>query len=547
MIPRSVRWRLPLSYAAIALLAALSLGIVLLTTLRGYYTQRERDYLSSNARAIGAVIAPLVEEVPLEVLHSHLDSFSFLSQSRLRLLDTAERPIIESDFLETFKVSLAAVPIREPVPAEFDHRFSLPSDRGVPYLIIRDPIPVEPDGTEAGYRAHIVIRREFTGDVIITGTESLSSPMPFEGEVWVEGSGDKPDVTAFRTMSFVGTPYGFGLSADVSSSALRSSQVVREPLRDTTGDLLGYVELSDGPAYGREIVNSVARGWALAGGAAVLLAAGVGWLVSRRISAPLLALTDVTAQMAEGDLSARADIARQDEFGTLGHSFNRMANQVEETILTLRRFVSDAAHEIRTPLTALRTNLELAPDDDFVKRAQAQVERLEALTQNLLDLSRIEAGEQAEAHAQVALIPLVQEMSELYASRAEQAGLTFGLVLPEMPVTVQGDETQLRCALGNLLDNAIKFTPEGGAVSVGLHQEGERAELWVKDTGIGIPDEDLPHILSRFHRGRNTAAYPGSGLGLAIVKAIAENHNGTVAAENIAQGSLFKLRLPTVN
>jgi two-component system sensor histidine kinase MprB len=250
--------------------------------------------------------------------------------------------------------------------------------------------------------------------------------------------------------------------------------------------------------------------------------------------------------MSAGDLSVRVPVRRHyhGEARELAVAFNRMAGQVEETIITLRRFISDAAHEIHTPLTALRTNLELSPDDEFVERAQAQVERLEMLTEGLLDLSRIEAGAPAEVRAPVALIPLVQEVSELYASQAEQAGLTFDLTLPETSVTVQGDEAQLRRALGNLLDNGIKFTPEGGTVSAGLCQEGEWVELWVEDTGIGIPEEDLPHLFSRFHRGRNAAAYPGSGLGLAIVKAIVEAHGGQVRGENVEQGARFTVWLP---
>ncbi|MDY6877836.1 MAG: HAMP domain-containing sensor histidine kinase [Chloroflexota bacterium] len=279
------------------------------------------------------------------------------------------------------------------------------------------------------------------------------------------------------------------------------------------------------------------------------LAIGTGSLIvvlilSRGMSRPLVNLTAATRSVAEGDLSVRVPTGYPGEAGDLAAAFNQMADQVEETIVTLRRFVSDAAHEIHTPLTALRTNLELAPDDDFVQRAKVQVSRLEMLTEGLLNLSRIEAGEQVEAHAPLAMVPLVQEMGELYASQGEQAGLTFDLVLPETPVTVQGNEAQLRRALGNLLDNSIKFTPEGGTVSVGLRQEDQWAELWVEDAGIGIPEEDLSHLFSRFHRGRNTAAYPGSGLGLAIVKAVAEGHGGTVMAENTESGARFTLRLP---
>jgi two-component system sensor histidine kinase MprB len=248
--------------------------------------------------------------------------------------------------------------------------------------------------------------------------------------------------------------------------------------------------------------------------------------------------------MAEGDLSVRADMTRQDELGQLGHSFNEMAAQVEGTVLALRRFVADAAHEIHSPLTALRTNLELTSDDEFVSQAQMQVERLETLTQGLLDLSRVEAGAQADTFAFVALIPLVQEVSEIYASRAEQAGLAFDLNMPEIPMIVSGDEAQLRRALGNLLDNAVKFTPEGGAVSVTLRGQGSWAEIRIEDTGIGIPKADLPHLFGRFHRGRNATACVGSGLGLAIVKAIVEAHNGQVEGESTGRGARFTVKLP---
>jgi signal transduction histidine kinase len=278
---------------------------------------------------------------------------------------------------------------------------------------------------------------------------------------------------------------------------------------------------------------------------------GISWVVSlvlsRRISRPLVDLTEATRAMTAGDLDVRVPVHHRGEAGELAAAFNQMADQVKNTIVTLRRFVSDAAHEIHTPLTGLSTSLELAPDDEFVKRARAQVERLEALTEGLLDLSRIEANERTETHILVVLTSLVEEASERYAAWAEQAGLTFDLTLPESPIAIQGDETQLRRALDNLVDNATKFTPEGGAVSVALCQEEGWVNVLVEDSGIGIPEEDLPELFSRFHRGRNAAAYPGSGLGLAIVNAIAESHGGQVAAENTARGAQFTLRLPTAD
>lgn len=154
--------------------------------------------------------------------------------------------------------------------------------------------------------------------------------------------------------------------------------------------LQGYVELSNGPAYGREIIKSVVRGWIIAGCMAVLLAAAAGMWVSRKFSAPLEKLTSTTAQMAAGNLAARASIEGQDEFGILANSFNQMADNIEINVKTLRRFVADAAHELGTPLTALRTNLELV-ENEHIPLALEQVERMDSLTRSLLDLSQFEA------------------------------------------------------------------------------------------------------------------------------------------------------------
>ncbi len=109
---------------------------------------------------------------------------------------------------------------------------------------------------------------------------------------------------------------------------------------------------------------------------------------------------------------------------------------------------------------------------------------------------------------------------------------------------MRGDPAQLRRAIGNLVDNAIKFTPEGGAITIGLQNNADAIELCVQDTGIGIPADDLPQLFSRFHRGRNVANYPGNGLGLAIVRAIVEAHGGSVNAANTSPGARFCITLP---
>ena len=520
MTPKSIQRWLPLSYAAIALLAALALGAVLLTVLRSYYLQRELDYLIGNARAVDDVATRLVAlGASPSVLESQLRSLAFLSQTRVRLLDAADQIVADSgnpqERYEVVMLSMVKLPsFRQTVTQTFS------AENYQSVIAIQD--------TLSGANVH-----ETT---LITMTGSANPPIGEEALLGESG--------LVSYMPAVGTPFGFDLDPETTSVDYRSTQVVRQPLYDIDGELLGHLELSEGPAYGRQVLVRVAWGWGIASGAAVLLAASVGWLVSRRITRPLSLLAQVTACMAKGDLSARVYVNRQDELGALARSFNEMATRVEETVLALRRFVADAAHELHTPLTALRTNLELAPEDGFVKRARYQVERLEKLTTGLLNLSRIEAGKRGQAPAPVVLNTVVQSVAELYASQAEQAGLAFELTVPESSIVVTGDDTQLREALGNMLDNAIKFTPESGSVAVSLSREDDWATVRIRDTGIGIPAQDMPYVFGRFHRGSNAAAYPGSGLGLAIVKAIAVRHGGTIQIENVAQGTQIALRLP---
>jgi signal transduction histidine kinase len=539
MRPKSIRWRLTLSYAAIALLAASALGVVLLTTLRGYYQQREQEYLLSNAQRVTLKFAETIKAgEPLDV---QAQGLAFLLQARVRVLGVDKQVLADSGLPDKLGVAVGAGKFTKALSNADDlkaaDRFTIIAIRAKPGLITDTlPVPVPP-----------------------AGLSGMSVPVPpdmpdgMTGQFFI-GSQDVLTGTTvyYASMKVAGTPLGFEVNNEtVDRSGGRSDRVVDQPLYDTTGTLRGYVELSDGPAYGQEIVNSVAGGWAIASVIAIMLAAAAGWLFSRRLSKPIVALTDVTARMAEGDLSTRANMVRDDETGTLARSFNEMADRVEATVATLRRFVGDAAHELHTPLTALRTDLELVADTDdpaarldLLDRAQAQVTRLATLTSGLLDLSRIEAEAARPKRQPIDLAGLVQELSEVYASRAEQAGIAFSLDAPDGPVTVQGNEEQLRRALGNLLDNAIKFTPAGGQVGVALRRADTAIELQVEDSGIGVPEDDLPQLFGRFHRGRNASTYPGNGLGLAIVRAIVETHGGSVTAENLAQGARFSLRLP---
>jgi len=336
-----------------------------------------------------------------------------------------------------------------------------------------------------------------------------------------------------------------------ADSGIASDASLKVDLAGAGGEPDGYMILSDPPASGRAVLHGIAQAWAVSAFLALVLAALAGYLLSSRISGPIVALTVASDRMAEGDLSARAPVERADEVGRLGESFNLMADRVEGTVEALRRFVGDAAHEIGTPLTALRADLELAQkaatgDDErrLVGRALSQADRLESLSESLLSLSRIEAG---DPHGSVVRVDLAQAVGgavQAVASRAEQAGLALEVEIASDELVVLADKARLQTVFESLLDNAVKFTPDGGTICVSALAEGGSAVATVVDTGIGIPEAEHGDVFSRFHRARNVAAYPGNGLGLAIVLATVERYGGAVSFTSSDAGTRFEIRIP---
>ncbi|MDQ3007424.1 MAG: HAMP domain-containing histidine kinase, partial [Chloroflexota bacterium] len=391
-------------------------------------------------------------------------------------------------------------------------------------------------------------------------TEHAAQVIPFDGAIPYSGPASQGDFVVPVSAS----PYGYGFVVKAEFDPKRtSSQLVSVPLRTSAGAVLGALEISNGPSYGADVINSVSRAWLLASAFAVVIAALAGWFMSQRVTRPVLALENATRQMEQGDLSVRVHLKdeRQQEFLSLANSFNGMAEQVEQTVSTLRAFIADAAHELHTPLTALQTNLELADEalapgartaenasarTLYLSRAQEQSQRLEALVTSLLDLSRIESTQLHHNFAPLDLNQLVSEVSEQFASRAEQTNRLFTLNMPAETLMVNGNEMQVKQVLANLLENALKFTPEDRSITLTLRRLNGDAILTVMDTGIGILPEDLPHMFERFHRGRNASEYAGNGLGLAIVKAIVESYSGRVDAQSkgVGDGSTFSVRLP---
>jgi two-component system sensor histidine kinase MprB len=278
----------------------------------------------------------------------------------------------------------------------------------------------------------------------------------------------------------------------------------------------------------------------------VALAGGLGLAVSRVATRPLARLTGAAEQVtATGELHHRIPDGVDDEPGRLAAAFNAMLAALEGSRDAQRQLVADASHELRTPLTAIRANIELlehAPDlppperAAMLESARGQLEDLTVLVGDLVDLAR--PGEQTvEPPEDLRLDALVAEAVE--RARRHAPATTFVLTAEEC--VVRARRARLARAVGNLLDNAVKWSPPGATVEVGVHS----GEVTVRDHGPGIAKGDLLHVFDRFYRAPSARGLPGSGLGLAIVKHVADAHRGTVSAEMApGGGTLLRLTLP---
>jgi two-component system sensor histidine kinase MprB len=285
--------------------------------------------------------------------------------------------------------------------------------------------------------------------------------------------------------------------------------------------------------------------------AGVALAALAGWGVVRAGLAPVGRLAAVAEQVtATGDPSQRVEVGRPDELGRLAASFNTMLAALQRSLAAQRQLVSDASHELRTPLTSLSINAELlaaepgmpeAERREVLDRVVAQVAELGQLVAGVTELARGDgpAGGAAddEEFEPVDLAAVVSVALDGAGRDWPQAAFLAHL----QPCMVMGKPERLKTAVRNLLDNAAKFSPPGGAIEIRLRA----GELTVRDHGPGIGAEDLPLVFDRFYRATSARGVPGSGLGLAIVRQVAEDHRGTVEAEAPADGgTLMRFSVP---
>ena len=281
----------------------------------------------------------------------------------------------------------------------------------------------------------------------------------------------------------------------------------------------------------------------------ILLAVVLGWLVARTALVPLNSLTDTVEDVAETtDVSRRLSPGGPDELGRLRRTFNRLLEALESSRRAQSQLVLDASHELRTPLTSLRTNLEvirrideLSAEDRTVLVDDVLVQ-LQELTDLVGDLAELARGDQQPANREpLRLDQLVRDAVTVQNTHGRAREITFEL--ESAPCWVEGQADRLTRAVGNLLDNARKWSPDGSSVSVCCRD----GTIVVHDHGPGIAVDDLPHIFDRFYRSPTARGLPGSGLGLAIVAQVVRAEGGTIVAGNDpAGGATMTMRLPTV-
>jgi signal transduction histidine kinase len=335
-------------------------------------------------------------------------------------------------------------------------------------------------------------------------------------------------------------------SADGSYELAVSRAGVRSLARVQEVDLPGGFRLLVGrDVEGRARMRSLLTDALTYAMIVVVVMASVGALVVRDLfRRALSSVSETAAAIAAGDLTRRVRVSRRhDEFDQLAETINDMLDRIGRLMDGVRQVSNAIAHDLRTPITRARTRLEDAslhartPEElrAAIDRATADLDGIVAVFQALLRIAEIEAGARRSAFARVDAGPVLSGLAELYGAAAEERGLTLRLDRPP-PLPLYGDRDLIQQAVANLLDNAIKFSPEGGAVRLAGRLVPGGVEIVVADEGPGIAPEERGHATERFFRGETARSTPGAGLGLALVQAVAQLHGGSLALEDARPG-----------
>ncbi|HRW11126.1 MAG TPA: ATP-binding protein [Caldilineaceae bacterium] len=319
------------------------------------------------------------------------------------------------------------------------------------------------------------------------------------------------------------------------------------------GAMMGHTMLD-----GDILLRGVTRAAIVAGSIAGIVALLMAGLLVRQITRPVAGLVQASRNIADGDLTTRVAIRSNDELGELAKTFNQMASSLERQERVRRALIADVAHELRTPLTGIQGTIEAFQDGVFAPTAEnfaiihKEILLLNRLIEDLRTLANADAGTLPLHFAPVDLAALAQQQVAAFQYQAREQQIDLQVTIDHPLTPISGDEERLGQIFINLLDNALRHTPVGGAIQLSLVNATDGVEIRVRDSGAGIPPAALPHIFERFYRvdpARNRET-GGSGLGLTITRQLVEGHGGRIRVNSpppvTTKGSEFCLFLPAV-
>ena len=380
------------------------------------------------------------------------------------------------------------------------------------------------------------------------------------GHMWSRGGVPAPVVLLEddNTVVYGGRRYRKGTQLepqDVEDSNRRvpiqlEDQTVGWLLFESFADAVSELRQSSESAFLEQVKQAIL--WGALGATAVALLIGV--LLARTISHPVRELISATRGVARGELGQHVPVRTRDELGELAASFNQMSNDLARSTALRRQMTADIAHELRTPLSLIMGYTEALSDGKFQGSPETfailheETQHLSRLVDDLRTLSLADAGELSLTCRPTAPPALLERAASAHAAQAQGKAVTLQVEAdPDLPEIVV-DPDRMAQVLDNLVSNALRYTPAGGEIVLSAGHHADTLELRVRDSGAGIPPEELPHIFDRFYRGEKSRYQQNgeSGLGLAIAKSIVEAHGGTIEAESTLDvGTTFIIRLPT--
>lgn len=281
----------------------------------------------------------------------------------------------------------------------------------------------------------------------------------------------------------------------------------------------------------------------------------IGWFMARRAMSGVERVTQTAVGIGKADLVSRVPLGDEgEEINNLAQAFNDMLERIRGVVIELKEVTNNIAHDLRSPITRIRGIAETTMTggeqtiDEYREMAEIVVEesdRLVGMINVMLDIAMTEAGAHGMARGEVDIGRLVESTNEIFQTIAEDKGVFLQVNTVPGPLAIRGDLPQLQRMISNLLDNAFKFTPCGGSITLSLDSTDSQAIITIADTGIGISEQDLPRIFEQFYRGDRSRSTPGNGLGLSHVKAIVRAHKGEIRGESTpGKGSTFIVTLP---